>query len=290
MGKICAIIISYNIGERIKRCITAIENQVDQVLIIDNGSNAETINQLRKVESEKIKVIYNKSNIGIAKALNIGVEYSIKNNFYWTLTLDHDSVADKNMIFNMINTYNALTLSDKEKVVSIFPRVVEETFNDDKNFYVNEGYIYTSHGITSGNLIKNEVFNKIGLFKEEFFIDYVDNEFCFRISKNNFKMITVNNAILLHNLGEPEKIKTPFGKFTTTNHSAIRRYYITRNRFQTWREYEDIIPNFIKEDRRVFIKENIKIILFEKDKINKFKMIYKGYKDYKACNFGKLEE
>ena len=53
-------------------------------------------------------------------------------------------------------------------------------------------------------------------------------------------MIKVRDAILYHSLGESQSVKSIFGKFNTSNHSALRRYYMTRNRFYTWEKYKDL--------------------------------------------------
>lgn len=43
MSKICAIIVTYNTGNNLYDCFNAIKNQVQEVIIVDNGSNCETI-------------------------------------------------------------------------------------------------------------------------------------------------------------------------------------------------------------------------------------------------------
>ena len=99
----------------------------------------------------------------------------------------------------------------------------------------------------------------------------------------------LNNAILYHNLGNT-KIKKIFGKnMYCTHHNAIRRYYITRNRFYTWKKYKKYDFYELKKDKKAFLKEIVKIILLEEEKYIKVKMMFKGYKDYKKNRYGKLE-
>ena len=102
-------------------------------------------------------------------------------------------------------------------------------------------------------------------------------------------MIKVRDAILYHNLGESQAVKSGFLKFNTSNHSAIRRYYMTRNRFYTWEKYKDLNSFTLNRDKMLFKKEFVKVILGEKDKVNKIKMIFRGYKDYKKGIRGKLK-
>ena len=118
--------------------------------------------------------------------------------------------------------------------------------------------------------------------------NYIDFDFCFRILENNYKMIKCNSALLFHSLGDT-KLRNFFGKqISYTNHSAIRRYYMTRNRIYCWSKYKSVAGNFIKKDKQCFKNELIKIILFEDDKLFKIKMIIRGIKDNKNNNFGKL--
>ena len=137
-------------------------------------------------------------------------------------------------------------------------------------------------------MVKAETFKKVGLFDEGLFIDAVDTDFCMRLNQNNIKMIRINNAILLHSIGETKRKNIGFIKFSVTNHSPLRRYYMTRNSFYIWKRYSGLKldkPIFSKRD---FNKEIIKVILFEKDRLKKVKFIIKGYCDYKRGVTGKL--
>lgn len=291
-NKICCIVVTYNCDKEFIHVINGIKDEVDEVVIVDNGSNVETINILNHIKNQnkKVKLILNNENLGIATALNKGIEYSIENNYQWIITLDDDSICTKDMIKTMFNAYNQLEEEDRNKVVSILPKFVDRnldnnhTLNKDSNVDVK----YVVSGITSGNIVKVSLFKKIGLFNEKFFIDYVDHEFCLRIVREGYKILQVNNAILSHSLGESKKIKIFNKEITYTNHSYIRRYYITRNRLYVWKSYEKIEPKFIKRDKIGNLQEIIKILLFEKNKIKKFKMIYKGYSDYKNHIYGKI--
>ena len=287
---ICAIFVTYNCDEEFYNCFKRIYRKVDKVVIVDNGSNAETLNTLNDIRlNNDIELILNEENLGIATALNRGVKYAIDNNYEWVITLDHDSKVTENMIDKMFEQYNEINEEVRKKIVSIVPNYIEESLADQYNEKsIENDYEFVETGITSGNIVKVSIFKEIGLFEEKLFIDCVDNEFCCRIIKNGYKILQVNNAILLHNLGEV-KVFRFFGKeIRCSNHSYIRRYYITRNRLFVWNRYKNITPNFIKFDKISSIKELVKIILFEKDKLLKLRMILKGYHDYKNNIYGKI--
>lgn len=197
------------------------------------------------------------------------------------------------MVEKMINAYLNLSDNVKNKTAIITANNIEmavNKINEAKNSY-EEGTDVKEviSEITSGNLVRTEVFNKVGLYEEKLFIDYVDHEFCLRLKKNNFKIFLVKNAFLYHKLGEISQKKILIKSVTFTNHSYIRRYYITRNRIYVWRKYFHIAPEWVIKDIIGSIKETIKIILFESDKILKINMMIKGVFDSFKNKYGKID-
>lgn len=292
MCKVAAIIISYNPDNNLLDSINLLINQVDKIIIVDNGSESQkkkNINLIKDIDNKKIEVIFNEENLGIATALNIGVKEALNQGYNWILTMDQDSKASSNMVEKMLEVYNTIDESERKEILSIFPNFVDERIQSIEENSEMNAYEYVDADITSGNLLRAEVFDKVGFFDDSLFIDLVDTDFCMRLNEENIKMIKVRDAILYHSLGESQSVKSIFGKFNTSNHSALRRYYMTRNRFYTWEKYKDLNSFTLNRDKKLFKKEFIKIILGEKDKINKIKMVFKGYKDYKKGIRGKLK-
>lgn len=292
MNKVACIIVSYNPDNRIIDCFNSLINQVDKIYLVDNGSKKESLevlNNLKDSFKDKVDLILNKENLGIATALNIGVKKALEDNYEWILTMDQDSKADKSMISTMIKTYLNINEDERREILSIFPTFVDERIESLEDKSNIKEYEYVDAEITSGNLLRREAFDKVGFFDDSLFIDLVDTDFCMRLNEKSIRMIKVSDAILYHNLGESRGIKTLFGKFNTSNHSALRRYYMTRNRFYTWEKYKNLDSFTLNRDKLLFKKEFVKIILGEKDKINKVKMIFRGYRDYKKGIRGKLK-
>jgi len=290
-NSICAIIISYNCDEKIMLGIENIKNQVDYIIIIDNGSKVESLQLLKNIEgTNNIGIIYNIDNMGIAYALNQGVKYAQNHGFTWIVTLDQDSIATNGMIKNMLNVHNSLREDQKLKILSFVPVHVEQSTyveNPLDSLEMKSEEIITD--ITSGNLIKVSLFDKVGYFDEKLFIDCVDHEFCFRMSRYGYKIMKVHNSILIHNLGDINIIKVFKKRLKSTNHSFIRRYYTSRNRHYIWDLYEKTFPAWVKNDKKSAFNDAVIIILFEKDKLLKIRMIIKGYYDFKRKKFGKLK-
>ncbi len=108
-SRICAVVVSYNIGDAIHRCYDAIQSQVGHVLIIDNGSGETTRRELDELaNSDSVTLILNERNEGIGRAYNQAVRWARDKGFQWILTLDHDSEATTGMIDELVRGYAAL--------------------------------------------------------------------------------------------------------------------------------------------------------------------------------------
>lgn len=289
MCKVAAIIVSYNPDSNLFDSINLLLNQVEKVIIVDNGSKEKYVKYIKSINEDKIKIILNKENLGIATALNIGVRKALENGYEWILTMDQDSKASPDMVKKMFNVYNSINREERKDILSIFPNFVDERIQSiEENSNMNS-YEYVDADITSGNLLRKEVFEKVGFFDDSLFIDLVDTDFCMRLNEKGIKMIKIRDAVLYHSLGESKTIKGILGSFNTSNHSALRRYYMTRNRFYIWEKYKGLNSFTLNRDKKLFKKEFVKIILGEKDKVNKIKMVLRGYKDYKKGIKGKLK-
>ena len=282
-----AIIITYKIGKDIYKYFNSVVSQVDAVLIIDNGSSDETLICLKEIEkNEKVKVIFNNENMGIAAALNQGVEYAIGEKYDWVLCLDHDSECNPDMVRTLFEHYR--NISFKNKVAILAPNIIDK----------NTGELYCKeHGIkeldmmqTSGSLIKTEVFKYVGFFNDSLFLYYVDDDFCLRLRKKGYRIIGCCSALLYHRTGMTQK-KFFMGKqFYVNNYNYIARYYLTRNAIYIVKNYFPLFRRYTYSIVRRFFEDFLKIVLFEKDKFKKIRYIFNGLIDGIANNYGKLSK
>ena len=290
---ICAVVVSYHPGAEIIENVTALLDQVDEVVIVDNGSGAETKELLDKLNSyPKVNIIYNEENLGIAEALNIGVKHTKAAGHQWVATFDQDSRVAPGMIRMMQSAYDAYP--EKEKVAILTPRYKDKTTGcvtrnaSEKVDFNKEPLSEMLIAITSGNLVKLSVFDAVGYFNKALFIDYVDIEFCLRCRLHDYKILEVYDAVLEHSLGSPTQHKF-FGKISTsTNHSGLRRYYIARNRIYVYKQFAIAYPIWVSMDVYVFLKEITKLMLFERDRRTKLAAICRGIFHGFVGRMGKL--
>lgn len=285
-GKICAIIVSYNIGKDIYKCFDSVIDQVNEIVIVDNASTDDTINILKDIKKKipNVELIENKENLGIAAALSEGVKYATGKGCEWALTLDHDSEAEKDMVGKMMDVYNNLADKEKKNIGIIAP-----------NYEIIKGLAYKEKhpsiittAITSGQLVKTDIFKKIGFYKDDLFIECVDHEFCLRALKCGFKTLLAPDAVLRQRIGLPQ-LHNVFGKkVVACNHSPERYYYIFRNSIYLYRNYFTVAPVWILNNMVSSIVILLKILFLEENKINKYKMILKGCVDGVRNKYGKL--
>lgn len=133
------------------------------------------------------------------------------------------------------------------------------------------------------------IFDKVGWFASEYFIDLVDWEYSFRVRKAGFLVVDSKHATLLHAPGNPSETTLLGHAFHSTHHSAMRRYYLTRNRIVFYRKYIRFFPRGIASGAYAHLKETIVCLLVEKQRARKFRNVLLGTWDALTGRMGKRE-
>lgn len=269
-----AVVVWYNPTNKEKENINSYIKYVDKLYIVDN-SEKENAFENNKI----IHYVFNGENLGIAKALNIGADLALKEKYDWLLTMDQDTSFkndDVKKIFEYIKN------NDMKNIGIVSP------WHDTKLHIQKpkEEIDYPIDVMTSGNFLNLKIFKKIGGFKDEYFIDGVDIEYCLRLKKYNYKVMRLNKFSIKHNLGNISYKHFFKKELLCLNHNYLRVYYRVRNYNYIKQEYHDIAPEFC--DILVKIKALVWCIIFyENDKIRKLKSIYYAKKDFKNNIYGK---
>ena len=268
---IVAIVVTYNIEKQeILKNIETYKNFVDKVILVDNSDKE---NDLKEIE-DNIAYIKLNGNLGIAKALNDGIEYAISNNYKFALTMDQDSKFSNNLIEEYIKYYN-------DNIIIYSPNYIIDRKKEKKYNYSTEEMYWT---MTSGNLLNLELYKQIGKFREDFFIDGVDYEYCLRARKNGYKILQCNNAKLIHNPGITKTKKILWIDYKYGYMSPIRMYYQVRNLSAIAKEYNSIKAKII------ILVKYMKIVLLFENKTEFFKKFREARKDFKNNIYGKIKE
>lgn len=276
LNKICALVIAYNANEKIFDGIYSYLHYVDYVYVYDNGNSSFIIDEIiNRNIGGKVVYIGSGNNHGISKPINIVADLALKKGFKWLLTMDQDS------IFNNFKLMHDYFVNDKEKnEIAIY----SPAHITGKRKYPDEEVSYPFSVMTSGNILNLRIFNEIGGLDERFFIDRVDHDYCALVNTKGYKIKRLNQCQLVHTLGNISKDL----KFEITNHSPLRRYYITRNTFYYLEKH------FRKNKKHClfyflgFLVDNKNVFLYEKNRIIKFKYMVLGFLHYIIRYSGKL--
>jgi len=292
--KIAAVIVTYHPEESLLDRVLLILGQVQKVVIIDNTEDASSEPVLFTLRNQGCQIIKNNSNPGIGRALNQGVAWAAEQGCSWVLTLDDDTAVYP----SLVALYREALLGplSRKKVGVMNTRYV------DINSGAIDGILFRKNSdnqwvnikvvISSGSFFSIETHRNVGGFREEFFLDWVDHDFCLKARRLGLKNFIYTRPMFEHAIGNrfPRRIPLIGVKIVTSNHSPERCYLITRNLIVLIKE------NFFREFSLslfyimyVFLKF-ILVAMFEEDKANKLFALWRGLVNgvCNVCRFNAL--
>lgn len=272
-----AVVVWYHPTEEQKANIETYRPFVHQVVVVDNTEN----------------------NVGIAAALNRGVQECIAGGAEWILTMDQDSHFNDNDNDNAVgdrgDNENAYSLRQYIAAANGFDDIAHvglfspiQNYND-KMPRTSGPYDDMVAVMTSGNIISAEAYRRSAGFREEFFIDLVDNEYCLQMHRLGLRVVRVNSTLLVHSLGDELYHVRLFGiwKKEVISHKPFRYYYMVRNNLQTQRMYPEHKHFHSKRLCRIVKR----VILYDRvNKLAKLRMIWRGYRDFRRGIFGPMKQ
>lgn len=260
MHKLSVIILNYNGYKNTIDCIKSFDKiRIPQgfeleLVIVDNASVDSSVSVFKK-DFPKIKLIENKVNKGYSGGNNTGISYALESGASHVVVLNNDTLVERNSIYELVEAlrthkadvacpkiyfekgfeyhkdrYSKIELGrvfwftgssmDWANVVSMH-RGVDEV---DMGQYDNK---FDIEAVTGACFIaKREVFEKVGLFDENFFLYYEDADLSLRMRVAGFKIVFAPKAVVYHkNAGS-----TGIG-------SKLQDYFITRNRLYFGMKY-----------------------------------------------------
>ena len=281
MIKLAGMVTLYNPS---KDNISNIDNYIDSIeklYVFDNTDNVDNSKLLPN--NDKIVYITEKENKGIAYSMNVCAKRAIKDGYNYLLTMDQDSRMKSDIIDGMVDFLK----NTKEKKIGLVSPYQDI---DSKEEISDKEYEDQMEMMTSGNIIDLNVYEEIGGFKDWLFIDCVDTDYCMNLHKHGYKVLRLNKVVMKHDLGQL-KVHHLFGKeYPCYNHNPMRRYYIVRNNLYINEMYHNLFPEYCDHLIRIQKGQVKRILAFEKNKFNKLKMMYRGYKDFKKGIKGKYEK
>ncbi|RHX91226.1 rhamnosyltransferase [Leptospira yasudae] len=275
-----AVIVTYNpeFSKTFRNILNLNENKVP-VLVVDNHSkNTEAIrSQIKKPNL----LLENSKNLGLGFALNRGIAYAKKNGYSHVWLFDQDSLLESTaarVFLEKVKTFEQEASLGQSKVASFGPNIFDSVKN--RNIYglneTSDAILDASFLITSGSYYPLHVFDEVGPIQEDFFIDYLDYEWCFRANHKGYVHKIIATAKMNHSIGN--RSKNIFGIFKIAIHSPFRWYFLFRNGI--WMCKLPHVPFRFKLE--LFIKSSLRLVLlplFGDSIVQTFRHILHGIRD-----------
>jgi rhamnosyltransferase len=273
-SQVCAILVTYHPDAELPRRAARILEQAGALVIVDNGSGAATQEMLRRIAADaRVSLVLNPANLGVASALNLGVERARAAGFAWVLLLDQDTGLHEGMLASLIEV--RASYPEPARVA-----VIGAEFGEEMRPAPATAWQEVESVITSGCLIPLSVHAAVGPFRDDFFIDYVDSEYCFRARAKGYRVIKTTRPVMSHTIGAPTRHDVLGLHKWTTNHSPDRRYYMARNDTVMLREYGGYaFGSWALKSLGRRVRTCKRIALYEHSKTEKIAAVWAGWWD-----------
>ena len=204
----CDIIIPvWNQLEATNECVDSIVKHTDypyRLILIDNGSSAETAGYLRGLKERKdleAVLIRNDENLGFVKAVNQGIKAS---DGPYVCVMNNDTIATSGWLGEMVAVMEAKPeiglLNPSSNTSGQFPyknQSIDEYAAALRQFRGEIQELYTCRGFCM--LIRRAVLDRLGLLDEIYHIGYFDDtDYCKRAQGANFRTARAKAAYVYH--------------------------------------------------------------------------------------------
>jgi len=238
-AKVALIIVNYNGGQTVIKCLESVNRQVfrpHRIIVVDNASCDTSLFTIKKRFPE-VEIIRNNTNLGFAVANNIAVREAY--NCHWVALLNPDAFPDPTWLENLIAVAEEkpdysffgstqLKYEDQERIdgTGDVYHVSGMSWRRDFGCLKSEnirGYDEIFSPCAAAALYKRDAFLEVGGFDENFFSQIEDVDLGFRLRLSGYKCLHVPKAIVYH-IGSAS-----FGK-----NSQLADYYAHRNMVWTF--------------------------------------------------------
>lgn len=209
--KVFIIILNYNRRDRLKKCLDSIfkiNYPNYEVVLVDNNSTDGSLEMARAGYSRSV-FIKNEENIGYSAGNNVGIRYALERMADYVLLLNNDTEVKSDFLLKLIEE------SEKNSQVGILSPVVfsglsgKVWFSGGKIDWLRMKTIHQRELQDKNNfetefisgcamLVKKDVFRKIGLLDDDFFLYWEDADFSLRAKRAGFKIGVVMSSWIDH--------------------------------------------------------------------------------------------
>jgi len=253
------IIVNYNSRLWIEKCLKSIEKYIEDVIIIDNSSNDDSINLIKSF-NENIKIFTLKENIGFGGANNIGIKYAIEQGAEYVFLMNQDVYIQENTIETLIDIskknkdYGIISPihlnGDGSKLDYNFSLYISpfecQNFISDAILNCIENKLYDVNFVNAAFwLITKKCVETVGGFNPIFFHYGEDNNYCHRVLFHNLKIGIYPKSYIQHDR-EFRKLSNYHSDDERINRMIKLKYSDPNLKLTSYNFYKEIVRNILE--------------------------------------------
>lgn len=282
--RICAVVTAFYPDAEFEQRLVTVLPQIDILVVVDNTPGGGCKKRLASIFANitNASVIELGDNQGIAAALNKGLEQALLHHCDLMITLDQDTICYPEMVNTLVTVVN-----DSTPAIA----VVGGNYLDVRNGRTkvseqgHEKWISQKTVITSGCVIDTRLAQEAGGFREDYFIDQVDHEFCLRMRKLGYGIAITRKTVMSHSVGEADGPRLP-GFGVLPGQSPWRKYFVARNSLVTIASYLRTDPIWCFTRLARLMLGLLVTLAFEKNRLTKAKAFLLGCFDAARYRMG----
>ena len=257
--KHAVVLVNYKVSSDTIVCVNSIKKSKDapHIIVVDNGSSPEVIEELR-VACPGLDIVVVGANVGFSIGNNIGIKKALKMGAEVVYILNNDTEVDENLFFRSFRYVSGKNRIAGGKIYYAKGYEYHEEQKGKGNIlwyaggYFDWSVVIARHfGVDEIDVgqhdkaipvdfitgcfiaVPRQVFKKIGLLDEPFFLYLEDSDFSLHAKSSGVEVMYNPKLVVYHR-----------NSSSTVAGSPLVDYYITRNRFFIGKRYGSLRLRF----------------------------------------------
>lgn len=204
VGETALVLVTYE-RPPASNLLNVLDGKVEWVILVDNSTTPAVQDQI-DASSKALKVrhlvIHNSANLGMARALNIGIESARAHGCDFVFLLDGDATVEPDFFQTERECLATLERANRVNPGVVVPIVTDATPSREPPL-VRGDWTAVRSIITSGVFARISTFQAVGGFNESLFVEGVDFDFASRVRASGRTLVRINRVLVRQLFGTP---------------------------------------------------------------------------------------
>lgn len=249
------VVLNWNNGADTLHCLRSLEHAgvLHAVVVVDNGSTDSSVVEI-EAHYPCVPIIATGANLGYAGGNNVGIRYALDRGVDFIGVLNNDVVVEPDFVEPLIGIFQ------QQPEIGIVTPLVAERVDDGQVWAMGSAVNWRTAAVTrqhagepinawrgrlpfpveiasgAAMLVRREVFNRVGLLDESFFLYYEETDWCLRAGRAGCRILAVPSSIVWHKVSAALGASSPaIDYYMLRNHlRLISRHWSDAHRVHLW--------------------------------------------------------